>query len=184
MDYYQQKQFLAAVDKDDRLIGKIEKWQAHRKGILHRGFTAILFYQDQVILQQRKHPVFDGCLDLSFSSHPIYKNTILQKERQAVFEALKREWNLKKKDLVSQPKMLGKIYYKAEDPNSKFVEHEVDYIFSVILNKIPKPNLDFAYGFSLVKKDELLNKKFLKEKNFAPWVKKILSSFAAFFHLL
>jgi len=177
MDYYQKKQFLAAVDKNDRLVDKVEKWQAHKKGILHRGFTVILSYKNQIILQHRKHPVFDRLFDLSFSSHPIYKDGALQNIEEAVYEALKREWDVEKKDLVDRPKLLGKIYYKAEDIKSKFVEHEIDYTFSLILNKIPQPNLEFAYGFLLVKRGQILNKKLLSKTNFAPWVKKILNFF-------
>lgn len=174
MNYYLQKQFLAVVDKKDHVIGKIEKWEAHRKGILHRGFSAILFYQDQIILQHRKHPVFDGCFDLTFSSHPVYKGNLLQTNLEAVFESLRREWNIEKKDLISRPKLLRKLYYQAEDLISKFVEHEIDYIFSAILKKIPQPNLDFAYGLSMVKKDQVINNNFLSKKKLTPWAKKIV----------
>jgi len=174
MNYYLQKQFLAAVDKKDNLIGQIEKWQAHKRGVLHRGFTVMMFFQDQIILQQRKHLAFDGYLDLSFSSHPIYKNNILQDNLKAVSGSLKREWGIENKDLINKPKLLEKIYYKAEDIKSKFVEHEIDYVFSVRLKKIPQPNLNFAYGFLLVKRGQILNKKFLSKTNFAPWVKEII----------
>ncbi len=175
MNYYQQKQFLAVIDKKDHVIGRIEKWQAHKKGILHRGFTVILFYQDQIILQHRKHPVFDGYFDLTFSSHPVFKDNLLQNNLEAVFESLRREWDIEKKDLVGRPAPLGKLYYRAKDPVSKFIEHEIDYIFSVTLNKIPKPNLDFAYGFSMIKKDQRVNNNFLSKKKLTPWAKKIIS---------
>src|SRR3989338_3874832 len=125
MHYYKQKQFLAQVDKNDKILGKIEKWECHKKAILHRGYTCILTYEDNYVLQHRKHPVFDGVFDLSFSSHPIchpefisgsdskkqmLKRAIvlsdneriqhdkigLQTMEEAIYEGLKREWNLKK----------------------------------------------------------------------------------------
>ncbi|OGK24741.1 hypothetical protein A3F58_04390 [Candidatus Roizmanbacteria bacterium RIFCSPHIGHO2_12_FULL_37_9b] len=189
MDYYKQKQYIAKVDKNDKILGKIEKWEAHKKGLLHRGFTAILTFKNQFLLQHRKHPVFDGVFDLSFSSHQLYlpplssratlslskgsRGIFLQDNLTAIYAGLKREWNLDKKDLISQPKFLKKIYYKAKDPNSGYTEHEIDYIYSVELKKIPSPNYDFAYGFSLVEKKNFLSSNFqrLTSNILAPWVK-------------
>ena len=177
MDYYKEKQYIAQVDKNDNVLGKIEKWEAHKKGVLHRAFTMILYYQDKIILQHRKHPVFDGVFDLSFSSHQIYLgDDLLQDNMDAIYGGLRREWNLKKEDLKSNPKFIKKIYYKAEDPSSDYTEHEIDYIYTVELKKLPSPNLDFAYGFSLIEKNKLLSTDsyLLTTLNLAPWVKVML----------
>lgn len=171
MNYYKKLQYIARVDKNDTVLGPVEKWEAHKKGILHRAFTVILKYKGKYILQHRKHPVFDGYFDLSFSSHQIYKNGKLQDDLEAIYSSLYREWNLSKMDLKIKPKKVGEIYYKARDPGSSFYDHEIDYIYEASLNKIPTPNLDFAYGFSLVKKEDL-RKSF--KLNFAPWVEKII----------
>lgn len=168
MYYYQKKLFLAEVDRNDDIIGKIERWQAHRDGILHRGFTAILTYQNNVVLQHRKHLSFDGYFDLTFSSHQIYINEKLQTDLEAIYEALKREWNIDKTGLTDEPKFLDKFYYKAKDSQSIYTEHEIDYIYISELKDLPTPNFDFAYGFELVNK--------LQIKNFktAPWVNEIV----------
>src|SRR3989338_11206359 len=127
MDYYKAIQYLAVVDREDNIIGKMEKWEAHKKGVLHRAYTAILQYQDNIILQQRKHPVFDDVYDLSFSSHQIYNKDLLQTNEEALFEGLLREWNFNKKNIIDT-KFLGKIYYKSKDEKSEFFDHEIDYI--------------------------------------------------------
>ncbi|MEK7597376.1 MAG: hypothetical protein AAB441_01900 [Patescibacteria group bacterium] len=168
MDYYKKELFLAEIDKDDNVIGKIERWQAHKNGILHRGFTTILTYQNNIVLQHRKHPAFDGYFDLTFSSHQIYVYDVLQTDEDAINKTLKREWNINGSGLKSIPKYLGKFYYKAKDPNSIFTEHEIDYIYQAELKKLPTPNLDFAYGFELVSKEEIKNYKV------APWTNKII----------
>ena len=170
MEYYQQKLFLAEVDKNDNVIGKIERWQAHKKRVLHRGFTTILTYRDNIVLQHRKHLAFDGYFDLTFSSHQIYKNEKLQNDLEAIYETLKREWNIDKTGLVNEPKFLDKFYYKAKDPQSIFTEHEIDYIYKSELKDLPTPNFDFAYGYSLVDKNKIISSKFL----FVPWVRKII----------
>ncbi|OGK22099.1 hypothetical protein A2866_04585 [Candidatus Roizmanbacteria bacterium RIFCSPHIGHO2_01_FULL_39_8] len=195
MDYYKEKQFIAYIDKNDKILGKIEKWEAHKKGTLHRGFTAILTYENQYLVQHRKHPVFDKVYDFSFSSHQIFppllssratlsdpelvegeskgsRGIYLQSNEEAIYTGLKREWNIEKKDIKSEPKFLKKFYYKAKDPNSDFTEHEIDYIYKVELKKLPSPNLDFAYGSKLIDKKEILNSEFLiLNSNVAPWVK-------------
>lgn len=173
MDYYKEVQYIARVDRNDNVLGKIEKWEAHKKGVLHRAFTMILYYQDKIILQHRKHPVFDGYFDLSFSSHQIFVNDKLEDDLTAIYKTLKREWSLDKSGLIAEPKKIGQIYYKAKDPQSVFYDHEIDYIYQAELKKIPSPNYDFAYGFSLVNKVGFLKSKVynLWSKLFAPWVK-------------
>lgn len=170
-DYYSKEQMIARVDRKGDVIGQIEKWEAHRKGILHRGLTVIVFFEDYLIMQHRKHPAFDGIFDITSSSHQLFIDGKLQNTIDATYDALEREWNIKKNDLISEPKNLGFVYYKAKDPKSEFTEHEIDDILTVNIKNIPTPNLDFAYGFSLVKKDEISNKKSRIYNNLAPWVK-------------
>lgn len=175
-NYYKQKQIIARVDRKGNVIGKVEKWEAHRKGILHLGFTAILIYNGYYVIQHRKHPAFDGVFDLTFSSHQLFIQNNLQTTLEAVLEALKREYHIvDRKDLVSKPKNLGSLYYKAKDPKSEFTEHEIDEILVIKIKHLPSPNLDFAYGYSLVKRSELKNKKGRIYQNLAPWAREIIA---------
>lgn len=175
-NYYSEKQYLFAVDKKDNITGKVERWEAHKKGLLHRGFTVILFYNDNMLLQQRRHPVFDGVLDMSFSSHQKYEDGHSKGDLGSIYEGLKREWSIEKKDLTEKPRFLGKIYYKARDPKSDCYEHEIDYIYSVELKKLPKPNLNFAYSYKLIKKRGLSSILYPPYSNLiAPWIKKIIT---------
>lgn len=171
MNYYDAKQYVAQIDEHDTILGAVEKWEAHRKSILHRAFTVILTHKKQYVLQHRKHPVFDGCFDLSFSSHQLYEKGKLQPDLDAIYSSLIREWNIEKDDLVKKPQKIGQIYYEEKDPGSDFSDHEIDYIYTAELKTIPSPNYDYAYGFSLVEKKDL-QKRF--RANFAPWVRKMI----------
>lgn len=175
MDYYKRKQYIAEVKEDDAVVGKVEKWEAHKKGILHRGYTAILTFEDQFILQYRKHPVFDNVLDLSFSSHQLYDGKTMQSSAEAIMEGLEREWGISEKDIKKEPVFIAKFQYKAFDDISGYYEHEIDHIFSVHLNKMPQPNHDFAYGFFALHKK---NAEALGDVRFhtllAPWVHELL----------
>lgn len=171
MDYYKKKLFLAEVDKNDNVIEKIERWKAHKEGILHRGFTAVLTYENRIVIQHRKHLAFDGFYDVTFSSHQIFDNDVLQTDLEAIGQTLKREWNIDRSGLTGTPKFLNKFYYKAKDPNSIFTEHEIDYIYQAGLKNPPSPNLDFAYGYFIMNKEQILKSELL----FAPWVKDIIN---------
>jgi len=174
MNYYKQKQFIAKIDRKGNIIGKIEKWEAHRKGVLHKALTVAIIYKGQYILQHRKHPAFDGVLDLTSSSHQIYINNKLQTTEEATYECLKREWGLSKKDFIGKLRNDGAIYYKARDLKSGFTEHEVCEMLTIKIKKLPTPDFDYAYGFSLVTKKQLLDKRGRIYGSLAPWVKKML----------
>jgi len=174
MDYYKKKQYLAQVDNKNNIIGKIEKWEAHKTGILHRGYTVILTVGEEIILQLRKHPVFDHVFDLSFSSHQTYQENTLQDDVSAIYEGLFREWLVKKEEIIETPVFLRTIYYKEKDIKSGYIEHEIDYIYHVELKKTPSFSPDFAYGFTMIKKSEIQNA--IKQLTFptAPWIKELL----------
>lgn len=173
--YYKVKQIIAKVNLKGEIIGKIDKWEAHRKGLLHKALTIALLYKGDFLIQHRKHPAFDGVFDITSSSHQIFKNGKLQTSIETTYDTLEREWNLSKNDLMYAPKNKGAIYYKAKDAYSEFTEHELCDILISEVRKIPTPSLDFAYGFFLVKKDEVLNKKSRIYQNLAPWVKKAIA---------
>lgn len=172
--YYKEKQIIARVDRKGNVIGKIEKWEAHKKGVLHKALTVALTYKEYFIVQHRKHPAFNGVLDITSSSHQLFINGELESTLDATYKTLKREWNISKKELLTELKNLGAVYYKAKDKKSIYTEHEVCEILIAEVKKLPTPNLDFAYGYSLVKRDELVDKNSTIYENLAPWVKKTI----------
>ncbi|MCL5970350.1 MAG: hypothetical protein M1450_02540, partial [Patescibacteria group bacterium] len=145
INYYKEKQIIARVDKKGNVIGKIEKWEAHKKGVLHKALTVTIIYKDYFIIQHRKHPAFNGVFDITSSSHQLFINGELESTLDATYKTLKREWNISKKELLTEPKNLGAVYYKAKDKKSIYTEHEVCEILIAEVKKLPTPNLDFAY---------------------------------------
>lgn len=47
------EKLLCAVDIDDNILYEITKDEAHRKGILHRAFSVVLYNKDAILLQKR-----------------------------------------------------------------------------------------------------------------------------------
>lgn len=172
MDYYKKTLYIARVDRNDRVLGPIERWKAHKEGVLHRGFTVGLIYKNFFICQHRKHPVFDGFLDLTASSHLIYKGGKLESNLEGVYRTLKREWNISKKDIQGSFGEKGKVYYRSSYGN--FIEHEICYFFSARAKTIPQVNFEYAYGFSLLTLNDLKSKNTPFAGAIAPWVKEAL----------
>jgi isopentenyl-diphosphate delta-isomerase len=170
MDYLKETQHIAHVTEEDVVVDQIEKWEAHKKGILHRAFTLTISYKDTILLQYRKHPVFDGVFDATISSHPIYEGSSLQEDQEAIKLTMKREWDLETKDLCAPVTYRGKIYYQARDPKSEYIEHEVCHIYSCEISDLKLPNLDMAYGFCLKTKKELQDPFDPLYPLLAPWV--------------
>jgi len=172
MDYYKKKIIIAACDKKGNILGPIERWEAHEKAILHRAFSVVIFYKGKYIVQHRKHPVFDGVLDVSSSSHQVYSNGKLQDTIEAVYQCLEREWQLRPEDLILQPKDMGTVYYKARDKFSIYFEHEVCNVVVCTTKKLPPIVEEVSYGYSLLTKEEFSNGRIAPL--LAPWVQAMI----------
>src|SRR3989304_6979689 len=171
MANYKQKQIIGKTDRKGNITGGIERWEAHRKGTLHRAFTLALIYKNFYILQHRKHACFDGVLDITSSSHQLMSNGKLEDTLESARKCLFREWKINESDILGKFKLKGAIYYKARDAKSVYTEHEICDIVEVRLKKLPTPAYEFAYGSSLATKEELANKKSRIYSLLAPWVK-------------
>lgn len=169
MDYYKQVQHIAQVDRDDRVVGPVEKWHAHREGILHRAFTVAIFYKNNVLVQHRKHPAFDGYFDITLSSHQIYNSDVLQDDNVAVYDCMQRELNIDT-DFVTEPVKKGRAWYTASDPNSDLKEQEMCYLYTCEISQMPQPNYEFAYGYLLVPLEDIKSGRNHVAKAVAPWV--------------
>lgn len=165
-DYYNKKIQIPTVTKSGIITGSIDRWKAHEKGILHKAFSVALFHNNQIILQIRKHPVFDTVVDVTASSHPESIDGKMEDEKKAVIKCLEREWNISVAE--SQLHDIGSVYYKAKDPKSIYIEHEYCTFYKSNIDEMIKPSLEFAYGFVFVDLDYLLKNPHCL--NLAPWV--------------
>lgn len=168
----QRQKLLAQVDKNGHIIGPVEKSESHKKGTLHKGFSTILQYKNDFVLQHRKHRMFDGMFDLSYSSHQTYIRNRLEDDNVAVLKTLKRKWRLDRKDIIGQPKNIGVIYFRAKDEKGKHIEHEMQEQYIIKLKKLPKINENYMYGYSLVPLEKLQNKRSKIYSQLTPWSKK------------
>lgn len=83
-------ELLYKVDKRDRILGSVEKDEAHEKGILHRsGVVFLMRSDDKILVQWRsgKKKTFPNCYECSASFHVTFGETY----KQAAERELKEE---------------------------------------------------------------------------------------------
>ena len=48
------QEFVVLVDKNDQVIGQMEKMEAHEKALLHRAFSVMVFNSNNELLLQKR----------------------------------------------------------------------------------------------------------------------------------
>jgi isopentenyl-diphosphate delta-isomerase len=123
------------VDEGDNAVGTMEKLEAHRRGLLHRAFSILLFNsQGEMLLQKRSRNKYHsgGLWTNTCCSHPLPGETMAHATRRK----LKQEMGI---DL--QTDFAYKFIYRAELDHD-LTEHECDYVFTGHFNGTPKINAD------------------------------------------
>jgi isopentenyl-diphosphate delta-isomerase len=152
------EQTMILVDEKDNIIGYASRSECHTgKGKRHRAFVILLYNKDKkILLQHRKHKVFDGLWDLAGASHPLHVDGRDQSDIEAALRCLRDEWGIKKIEL----KKIGAFNYFKQDENR--CENEYCYLIVGEYNRELKMNPEVAYGFRWVSLKELLSE--IKEK--------------------
>jgi len=123
------------VNENDEVLGRMEKLEAHQKGLLHRAFSVfILNNKNEIMLQQRAHHKYHSPL--------LWTNTCCSHQRagETNIEAGTRRL-MEEMGFVANLKELFHFIYKAPFDNG-LTEHELDHVMIGYYNNEPKINLD------------------------------------------
>ena len=118
------------VDKEDKAIGTMEKLEAHRKGVLHRAFSVLLFDNSgKLLLQKRSARKYHSSRlwTNTCCSHPLPGESL----ETATLRRLKEEMGI-----VVQPTFAFSFIYKAP-LDHELTEHELDHVFIGTYNDAP-----------------------------------------------
>ena len=114
------------VDEHDHVIGRMEKHEAHKKGLLHRAFSIFILRKNEddeteVLLQMRGMDKYHsgGLLSNTACSHPQPGHELITEAEKCLNFEL---------GITVPLKPIGKITYRAEFENS-MTEHEIDHVF-------------------------------------------------------
>lgn len=136
------------VNEDDQEIGTAEKMEAHLTGQLHRAFSVLLYNMDgDMLLQQRADKKYHsaGLWSNACCSHPRPGESIKDAAKRRLLEELGVELDVNEVD---------KFVYRAEFENG-LTEHELDYVFTGFIDRIPVGNPDEVKGLKFMKIDDL-----------------------------
>lgn len=121
------------VDSNDNEIGTMEKMEAHKKGVLHRAFSVLLFDQSgRMLIQKRARTKYhsSGLWTNTCCSHPLPGESLQEATRRRLKEEM---------GIDVQPAFSHSFIYKAVlDKN--LIEHEFDHIFVGTFSGTPHIN--------------------------------------------
>lgn len=120
-----QKEYVVLVDSSGNKIGREEKIAAHKKGLLHKAFSVVLYNSDgRILLQQRAFHKYHtpGLWSNSCCSHPRVGENL----EAAVQRRLKEELGIEK--AIVQERF--SFVYKFLDEPTQLWEHEHDTVFT------------------------------------------------------
>lgn len=160
------------VDEHDNAIGTMGKMEVHKKGLLHRAFSILLFNDKQeLLLQQRSFNKYHcgGLWTNTCCSHPFPGEDVLSAANRRLKEEMGIECGLQKS--------FGFIY-KASFENG-LTEYEFDHVFFGEFSGNPQINPEEVSGWEYVPFDDL--KKAIKQhpEAYTPWFKIILDRIAS-----
>lgn len=118
-------EYVILVSADDQVLGRMEKMEAHQKGVLHRAFSVFLFNErGETLLQQRAASKYHSPLlwTNTCCSHPREGESVLEAAQRRVREEL----GIDPRDIQDlQPAF--HFTYRAEFDNN-LIEHELDHV--------------------------------------------------------
>lgn len=156
------EQLLCAVDMFDNALYEITKEEAHKKGILHRAFSVIIFYKDKLLIQRRAFNKYHcgGLWSNACCSHPgMNEVTECVAKRRLTIELGIKEITLRQ---------FGSITYYCEFPNG-LKEYEYDYIYLGEYNGEVKVNEEEISEVKWISISELVLVMQKEPEIFTPW---------------
>jgi isopentenyl-diphosphate delta-isomerase len=165
-----QQEYLILVDETDRPIGKMEKLEAHEKGLLHRAFSVFLFNdQNEVLLHQRAAAKYHSPNNWTNTccSHP--------REGESVTDAGMRRLR-EEMGIACALSPLFSFIYKAAFDNG-LTEHEFDHVLVGRFNGEAKPNPEEVQATQWMSLEKLKQEINDNPTKFTPWLKIIINDY-------
>ncbi len=155
------------VDEQDNVIGRMEKMEAHRRGVLHRAFSILVFNsKGELLLQRRSSKKYHsgGLWTNTCCSHPLPDEDM----RSATRRKLMQEMGIEVETEFSH-----KFIYKTNLEN-QLIEHELDYVFVGRFDGEPVINPDEVEDWQFVDLDSLRHSVKKEPHSFTYWFRLIL----------
>ena len=153
-----------AVNENDEVVGFVEKMEAHRKGVLHRAISVLVFNENKEwLLQQRAaHKYHSGLLwSNTACTHPMQNEDTMDSAKRRLQEEMGMESPLEKK---------FSFVYRA-DLDGDMIEHELDHVFFGVTNNLPEINKEEVASYRYVSTEDLQTEMNMFPDQFTEWFK-------------
>lgn len=164
------KQIILACDEKGNFKGEyIPKVVGHTgQGRRHLAITVLIYNsKGEVLLQKRKHKIFNNIWDLTGATHPLHKKDGSNETfEEATLRCLKREYNA---DLIPL-KNMGAFNYFAR--YGKLCENEHCAMLVGEYNGLIKLNREVGYSCQWVPKKKFLADIKKNPQKYSPWAAK------------
>lgn len=160
------EQIILAVDDNGNFLEYIPRMAGHLgEGRRHLGITILVYNKKgQLLLQKRKHLIFDNIWCFTADTHPYYVNGKNESIDEASKRALKEDFDIRDIPL----KNLGMFNYFAKD--GKYCENESCLMIVGEYDGEIKMNTEHGYDFVWIDKKGFLSEFENDPKKYAPWV--------------
>jgi len=158
------------VDEHDHFIGRMEKIEAHEKGLLHRAFSVFVYNDNgELLMQKRAYS--------KYHTPGLWTNTCCshQREGETNVEAGKRRLQ-EEMGFTTDLEDQFSFIYKAPFSNG-LTEHEYDHILTGHFNGIPNPNPNEVAEWKWMKLDEIEKDIEEQPENYTAWFKILLEKY-------
>ena len=158
------------VDEHDQVLGKMEKIEAHEKGLLHRAFSVFVYNnKGELLLQKRALS--------KYHTPGLWTNTCCshQRENESNKEAGKRRLQ-EEMGFTTELDNQFSFIYKAPFSNG-LTEHEYDHILVGYFNGEPNPNPDEVADWKWLSLDAVENDIHKNPDNYTAWFKILLEKY-------
>lgn len=163
-------QTILACDDNGKFLEYIPKMVGHTgEGRRHLAITVLLYNsKNQVLLQKRKHKIFDNIWDITGATHPLHREDGSDETmEEATLRCLKVEWGLPAGRQGLEIKRIGEFNYFAK--YGKYCENEHCAILVGEYNGALKLNPDMGYEYKWMDKKEFLLDVEKNPKKYTPW---------------
>lgn len=161
-------EYVIQVDEKDQFQGVVEKIEAHKKGILHRAVSVIIFNSNgEMLLQKRANSKYHsgGLWSNATCTHPNPDETNEQASLRRVYEEMGITANLSH---------LYSFIYKVDLENG-MIEYEFDHVFVGISDQKPTLNPKETSAFKYLSIQNIKEEIEYSPEIFSAWFKLIFN---------
>ncbi|WP_317898351.1 isopentenyl-diphosphate Delta-isomerase [Aurantibacillus circumpalustris] len=158
------KEEVILVDLYDNAIGKMEKLEAHKQGVLHRAFSVFIFNSKKELLIQQRALT-------KYHSAALWTNTCCSHPRpgESIYDAAKRRL-MEEMGMETELEYKSHFIYKTKF-NNDLTEHEFDHVFVGASDLKPEINKVEVNAYKYLSLDEIKNEIKNKPEEFTSWFK-------------